>query len=451
MDANLSPHILFADSDALLCVTARRALHERGFAVTIAHDGFEALERFDQRPFAAVVLGLSLRLVNGLRALREIKQRRPEIPVILLAAPQSDTHAPEHAEAFALVRTPLTDWNAFAATLSQALRASAPAAPDAPPPGASEATFAIPLQSLSEKLRAIKPLEETLDALLHATLQTMETTHAALTLIEGDHLRLYRNVSAAGDDVNVTFDEAWLQRVADERHTLSEPMTNDASAVIIATPLLARDMVFGTLVAYPLAPADATPARLRWFELLATQGGLALELERLTSEFVEQLPTDPVTGMLKRAPFLELADREFRRAWRYNQPLAAIVLGLDDLASLRATRGTFLADRVLKLSAQACRSTVRSVDLVCRYTDETFALLLLMATRADARRVTERLRDGITGLELSDGKGPLRLTTSLGVGAYPRDGCASVFDLLNVAQEAQHAARHDGANQIVYV
>lgn len=450
MDANLSPHILFADSDALLCVTARRALHERGFTVTIAHDGYEALERFETRPFAAVVLGLSLRLMDGLHTLRELKRRQPAMPMVLLAAPQTDLRAPDSAAAAAVVRTPITDWNAFATTLTQALQAQT--APETPAARDTlDRTGSEQLQSLTNMVRTVKPLEETLEVLLQATARTLETTHVALVLVEGTHLRLYRTLGDAGDHPNVQFNEEWLQRIADERRTLLEPQPSGAPLTMIGTPLVARDTLFGVLVAYPVVAHAITPAHTRWFELLAAYGGFALEVERLTGEYVEQLPVDSVTEMLKRTPFLELADREFRRAWRYNQPLAAIVIRLDNLADLHATRGTFLADRALKQSAQACRSAVRSIDLLCRYTEETFAILLLMMTRADVRRVAERLREGITGLELSDNKGPLRLAASLGVCTYPREGCASIFDLLTVAQEAQHAARHDGVNQIVYV
>jgi diguanylate cyclase (GGDEF)-like protein len=97
------------------------------------------------------------------------------------------------------------------------------------------------------------------------------------------------------------------------------------------------------------------------------------------------------------------------------------------------------------------RNAVRSIDLLCRYTDDSFAILLLMTARADARHVAERLRNGIAGLDIANGKGPLRITASLGVSAYPRDGCSSIFDLLAIAQEAQRAAQHGGGNQIVYV
>lgn len=458
MDSTLSPHILFADSDALLCVTARRALQERGFVVTIAHDGFEALERFDQRAYAAVVLGLSLRLVDGVRALHEIKRRQPDLPIILVASPQADTSAITSATVFAIVRTPLHDWNAFAATLTQAIQARqtpapepapAPVPPMAPPDVTTSEPFTL-LHMLANIVRTAKPIAEKLDLLLQTTVQLLGTNHAALVLIEGDHLRLYSVLGTPAENMpSVQFDEGLVLRVATEQCTLIEPLPAAGNAKIIATPLGARDVTFGVLLAYPVQVV--APEKIKWLEMFALHGSHAIEVERLTGEFTQHLPTDTVTDVLRRAPFLELADREFRRAWRYNQPITAIVLSLDNLADLRATSGTFIADRALKLSAQMSRNAVRSIDLLCRYTDDTFAILLLMTARADARHVAERLRNGIAGLDIANGKGPLRLTASLGVSAYPRDGCSSIFDLLAIAQEAQRAAQHGGSNQIVYV
>jgi hypothetical protein len=45
----------------------------------------------------------------------------------------------------------------------------------------------------------------------------------------------------------------------------------------------------------------------------------------------------------------------------------------------------------------------------------------------------------------------VRVTATLGVCAYPREGTASIFDLLSVTAEAQRAARRSGPNRIVYV
>ncbi|MBI5304832.1 MAG: diguanylate cyclase [Chloroflexi bacterium] len=465
--------VLFADSDALLCVMARRALQERGYTVTIAHDGSEVLERFEQHAYAAIVLGLSLRLVDGVRALREIKSRRPDMPIILLSSNQDeDMNAVGNQGAFCVVKTPITDWDQFANTLAQAIQQrgvpdrtvmaqanltdnSVDASTTPTARAIDRAAFTL-LRLLTDMTRAGKPLGETLDVLLQVSAQIMETNHAALVLLEGDQLRVYRVLGAPESshlpyDANAMTDDAFALRVADARRTLTEVSPTHGNATVIGTPLIVRDETIGVLLAYDLPSDFAAPTRVKWLELYAAYGALAIEMERLAGEYEQQLPTDMMTDTLKRAPFLDLADREFRRAWRYNQPITAIYVSLDNLAEIRSTNGASSGERALKLAAHTCRNTVRSIDLLCRYDDDAFAVLLLMTTSADARHVADRLRNGLASLEIANGKASVRVTASLGVSAYPREGCSSIFDLIAIAQEAQRAALRRGANQIVYV
>jgi diguanylate cyclase (GGDEF)-like protein len=192
------------------------------------------------------------------------------------------------------------------------------------------------------------------------------------------------------------------------------------------------------------------PLRVAWLETFAAQGALAINLAQLNAENKRLSPNDPLTGTLKRSVFLDLADHEFRRSWRYNQPVSAIIVGVDGIGGITASSDREFGDRVLRQVAEVCRGIVRSIDLVGRYENDSFAILLLMTDRNGAQSAAERLRLGIASIYLSDARGPMRVTASLGVCSYPREGCASIFDLLSVTQEAQRAAQRSGANQVVY-
>lgn len=467
--------VLFADTDAVLCVSARRALQAQGYTVLIAHDGAEALELVAREHFDVAIIGLTLRLFDGVQVLREIKQRTPQMPIILL----TDEHSVEIAAttglregAFAYLKTPIEDWNQLVDTITQAQQLermrdqielfeshfAAEATESAPTPesalSSESEAFAL-LRLLTEMTRAIKPLIETLDLLLQTTAQIMETTHAVVLLVDADRLQVFRargagDIGSARDFIDYPGDAlAW--RVVSERRTLVETLPARSTQQMIATPLIARDTVLGVLVAYPLSSDTVAPDRIRWLELFAAHGAIAIELERLGVEYEQLLPTDAVTGTMRRAVFLDLADREFRRSWRYNQPIASIIVSVDNLAEIKRADDSQLGSQALKMVATTCRNTIRSIDLLCHYEDDTFALLLLMANPEDAKRVAERLRNGVAALDIANGKSSARLTASIGVCAYPRESCASIFDLLALAQEAQRAARRSGSNQIVYL
>jgi diguanylate cyclase (GGDEF)-like protein len=103
----------------------------------------------------------------------------------------------------------------------------------------------------------------------------------------------------------------------------------------------------------------------------------------------------------------------------------------------------------LRQVASVCRGNLRSVDGIGRYEEDSFAVLLPMTNRDGAKIVAERLRVLVAGIKVASTKGTFSVTATFGVCSYPHDDCSSVFDLLNIAHAAQHAARHAGPNRIV--
>jgi len=64
---------------------ARITLQRYGYTVEVTGDGREAVDAFASRPkdFAAVLLDLTMPVMNGEEALRRIREIRPEVPVVL--------------------------------------------------------------------------------------------------------------------------------------------------------------------------------------------------------------------------------------------------------------------------------------------------------------------------------------------------------------------------------
>jgi diguanylate cyclase (GGDEF)-like protein len=209
--------------------------------------------------------------------------------------------------------------------------------------------------------------------------------------------------------------------------------------------------LLGILVAYDMPHEELIDLeRIAWFEFFAAQGALAIELARLKEENEHLTPDDPITGALKREVFLEMADREFRRSWRYNHMLTSIIVDIDGMSILNLKHGHEFGDVVMREVTNVCRNIVRSVDMIGRLDGDSLALLLLMTGADGARTVAERLRVGINSIRLGSSQGLVQITSTLGVCVYPRNGCASIFDLLAVTQQAQQTARRLGPNQIAY-
>ena len=84
--------ILAVDDEQNLLELLMTVLGKRGFKVKTALNGVEALRLLDQESFQLALLDLKMGPVNGVQLLKEIKDRRPIIKVIMMTAyPTSET------------------------------------------------------------------------------------------------------------------------------------------------------------------------------------------------------------------------------------------------------------------------------------------------------------------------------------------------------------------------
>jgi DNA-binding NtrC family response regulator len=84
MDAKEQIRVLLVDDEERFRVTTSATLKRRGFHVTGAATGFEAVEEVKKTEFDIVVLDVKMPGMDGTEALHIIKTYRPALPVILL-------------------------------------------------------------------------------------------------------------------------------------------------------------------------------------------------------------------------------------------------------------------------------------------------------------------------------------------------------------------------------
>ncbi len=78
--------ILVIDDEAGIRETLETLLEFEGYAVSLAVDGERGLDRIGERPYDLVLLDLALPGKNGIEILEIIRERAPELPVIMLTA-----------------------------------------------------------------------------------------------------------------------------------------------------------------------------------------------------------------------------------------------------------------------------------------------------------------------------------------------------------------------------
>jgi diguanylate cyclase (GGDEF)-like protein/PAS domain S-box-containing protein len=217
---------------------------------------------------------------------------------------------------------------------------------------------------------------------------------------------------------------------------------------VLAVPLRRQDGSFFGMIAAESYLAEAYDSEDQTLlELLSAYAAIAIDNARLFAEARRLAITDPLTGLINRRHFFELANRELKRSRRYNYSLSVIMLDVDNFKRVNDSYGHQVGDVVLRQVAQRCRACVREVDLICRYGGEEFLSMLLETDLAGCIQVAERLRERIADLPIEVDGIQVFVTASIGVAELDAEN-GDVDTLLRYADQALYHSKARGRNQV---
>lgn len=232
-----------------------------------------------------------------------------------------------------------------------------------------------------------------------------------------------------------------------------------APLAIVVRPYFFQTPWFIALAALGLLSLVAAVLRLRTRSLRRQKA----EMERLVAEKTEELRlaneylarlsfADSLTGLANRRRFDEGLDEEWRRAWRFQTPLAVILADVDLFKAYNDTLGHPEGDRCLKLVAEVFRySGRRAGDLVARYGGEEFVILIPGADPESAVAFAENLRRACEARAIPHPASTVApvVTISLGVASRVPSDESSSLDLMADADAALYRAKREGRNRVV--
>ncbi len=217
----------------------------------------------------------------------------------------------------------------------------------------------------------------------------------------------------------------------------------------VAVPLMADGRVIGVFNAESVDPSAFGEQEIQTLVVVARQAASVIRGAQLLEETRRLAVTDPLTGLHNRRHFTRQLEENVRRAQRYGEMLALVLLDLDFFKDVNDRFGHHVGDRALQLLAGALRDSVRESDQAARIGGEEFALVLLRCTKELAMSIAERVRERIRGLAIAElPEVDMALSASVGIAFFPEDG-DEPKSLMQSADEALYRAKRLGRDQII--
>ena len=105
--------ILIVDDDQNILRLYKEELEEEGYIIVTASNGQEAIERFDQEDPDLVTLDILLPDIDGIKLLRQMKEKKPRLPIIMSTAyDYRDDFAVWASEAYIVKSSDMTELKA---------------------------------------------------------------------------------------------------------------------------------------------------------------------------------------------------------------------------------------------------------------------------------------------------------------------------------------------------
>lgn len=173
----------------------------------------------------------------------------------------------------------------------------------------------------------------------------------------------------------------------------------------------------------------------------------------LKKNLVKSAICDELTGLYNRKYLHHRLDAEISRAKRYDTPLSCLLLDIDYFKIVNDMYGYDWGDILLKKIAQMLSALVRKEDVLTRYGDEEFLIILPETTESQAMIFAERFRVDVEKMEFIPANEEERhpITISGGISSFPYmdDAFEDANTIIRYAEHALYSAKQSGKNKIV--
>lgn len=259
------------------------------------------------------------------------------------------------------------------------------------------------------------------------------------------------------DDVNIRLENA---------DSLKDYETLNPGVIIIESVPDIKDVLMVTKFKYPILFIGETfkgcTVRAVAFDYIKTpvdnqelivRVKNMLKIKDLRDKLKTLSTTDELTGLHNRKYLLERMEQEISRARRYGTALSVLLFDLDFFKVVNDIYGYEWGDVLLRSIADKLKQLIRKEDIITRYGDEEFVVVLPNTSEDNAFLFAERFRKDIERMEFIPAGEEERhpITISGGISTYPcfKDAEEDANTIIRYAEHALYNAKKRGKNKIV--
>jgi len=189
----------------------------------------------------------------------------------------------------------------------------------------------------------------------------------------------------------------------------------------------------------------------------------AQELSELSKKLSQMAIKDGLTSLYNQIYIKERLDNELKRAHQFNQPLAILMIDIDNFKRYNNSYGNSVGDNCLQEVSRLIKDSIRDIDIPARYGGEEFLVILPGTKSNEATQIAEKVRQTIAKypartIPLSS-QTPVKkhfltnetssLTVSIGVSCYFQgSGINTADELIRSSDSALYQAKKKGKNQV---
>ncbi|MBN2656687.1 MAG: GGDEF domain-containing protein [Spirochaetales bacterium] len=239
----------------------------------------------------------------------------------------------------------------------------------------------------------------------------------------------------------------------DGRRGLSRQKNNMAAGFLLVSAYSLLRVAFAILELNPGSPVDPDLVFAAYFIVLILfliNSGFSLiwiSCAVLEDDLERRARLDALTGALNRRAFLDELNREIARSKRESLTFSLLMGDIDHFKEINDRHGHLAGDSVLMAFKTIVERNLRINDVLSRYGEEEFMILLPNTEKKNAVETAERIRKIVEMNNHPFNGQDIRFTVSFGVTSFDMDA-RNKEELLENTDIALYEAKSKGRNRV---